>query len=73
VNRINNVNVKYLKIPKKHQGPQSVRMFETLLYSQAAWLKRYQQDNNIQGMSFGFLDQFALFFCEWSVVSISNH
>jgi len=37
VNEVNNVNVNYLKIPKKHQAPQknalAGRVFETLLYN----------------------------------------
>ena len=29
--------------------------------------------NNIRGISFGFLDQFVFFSCEWSDVPVSDH
>jgi len=29
--------------------------------------------SNIRWISFGFLDQFAFFLCEWRDVSVSNH
>jgi len=31
LNKLNNVNVNYLKSPKKHRGPHGARVFETLL------------------------------------------
>jgi len=38
VSKLNNVNVKHLKIPKKHRGPYAARVFETPGISSKYWL-----------------------------------